>query len=155
MAQFQPLYIRILADAVSVSKTHLHKDIKRFFPRVRTIVSDEEEEAEERHVEVEGGSAQTSRRAWYLAAGRSRRGWRVKASKGGWGDAARKGGGMEEPSLEALMQATLILVVAVAIILSNLLVIASYLNFRGKILFHVLARDLHVNDVFDFLDYSN
>lgn len=39
---------------------------------------------------------------------------------------------MEEPSLEALMQAGLIFVVGVAIILSNLLIIATYLNFRGK-----------------------
>lgn len=62
-------------------------------------------------------------------------GWRVNALKGGWGDAARTGGGMEEPSLEALMQAGLIFVVGVAIILSNLLIIATYLNFRGK--FHL------------------
>lgn len=40
---------------------------------------------------------------------------------------------MEEPSLEALMQAGLIFVVGVAIILSNLLIIATYLNFRGKL----------------------
>lgn len=39
---------------------------------------------------------------------------------------------MEEPSLEALMQAGLIFVVGVTIILSNLFIIASYLNFRGK-----------------------
>ena len=39
---------------------------------------------------------------------------------------------MEEPSLEALMQAGLIFVVGVAIILSNLLIIATYLNFRGE-----------------------
>jgi hypothetical protein len=42
---------------------------------------------------------------------------------------------MEEPSLEALMQSSLIFVVAVAIILSNLLIIATYLNFRGKLEF--------------------
>lgn len=53
---------------------------------------------------------------------------------------------MEEPSLEALMQASLILVVAVAIILSNLLIIVTYLNFRGKIEFYVFARALHIND---------
>lgn len=41
---------------------------------------------------------------------------------------------MEEPSLEALMQAGLIFVVGVAIILSNLLIIATYLNFRGECL---------------------
>ena len=39
---------------------------------------------------------------------------------------------MEEPSLEALMQAGFIFVVSVAIILSNLLIIATYLNFRGE-----------------------
>lgn len=48
-------------------------------------------------------------------------------------DAARKSGDMEEPSLEALVQASLILVVAIAIIISNLLIIITYLNFRGKI----------------------
>lgn len=39
---------------------------------------------------------------------------------------------MEEPSLEALMQAGFIFVVGVTIILSNLLIIATYLNFRGE-----------------------
>lgn len=39
---------------------------------------------------------------------------------------------MDEPSLEALMQAGIIFVVGVTIILSNLLIIATYLNFRGK-----------------------
>lgn len=48
-------------------------------------------------------------------------------------DAARKSGDMEEPSLEALVQASLILVVAIAIIISNFLIIITYLNFRGKI----------------------
>ncbi|XP_014215383.1 G-protein coupled receptor 52 isoform X1 [Copidosoma floridanum] len=38
---------------------------------------------------------------------------------------------MEEPPAEALMQAGFILVLGVAIILSNLLIIATYLNFRG------------------------
>uniref|UniRef100_A0ABD2XQZ4 G-protein coupled receptors family 1 profile domain-containing protein n=1 Tax=Trichogramma kaykai TaxID=54128 RepID=A0ABD2XQZ4_9HYME len=38
---------------------------------------------------------------------------------------------MEEPSLEAPMQAGFIFVVGVAIILSNLLIIATYLNYRG------------------------
>lgn len=46
---------------------------------------------------------------------------------------------MEEPSLEALMQAGLIFVVGVAIILSNLLIIATYLNFRGKLSFGSLS----------------
>lgn len=47
---------------------------------------------------------------------------------------------MEEPSLEALMQAGLIFVVGVAIILSNLLIIATYLNFRGNVyLFNLLT----------------
>lgn len=62
---------------------------------------------------------------------------------------------MEEPSLEALMQASLIFVVAVAIILSNLLIIATYLNFRGKsemffvFAIHFLCIDPDVNpDVF-------
>lgn len=58
--------------------------------------------------------------------------------KGGWGDAARKGGGMEEPSLEALMQAGLISVVCAAIILSNLFIVAAYLMYRGKLLLYVL-----------------
>jgi len=57
----------------------------------------------------------------------------------GGGDAARKGGGMEEHSLEALMQAGLIFVVAVAIIISNLLIIVTYLNFRGKSKFFAFA----------------
>lgn len=48
------------------------------------------------------------------------------------GDAARRDGGMDPPSLEALMQASFIFVVGVAIILSNLLIIATYLNFRGE-----------------------
>ena len=49
------------------------------------------------------------------------------------GDAAHQGGaGMEEPSFEALMQAGFIFVLGVAIILSNLLIIATYLNYRGK-----------------------
>lgn len=39
---------------------------------------------------------------------------------------------MEELSLEALMQAGFIFVLGVAIILSNLLIIATYLNFRGE-----------------------
>lgn len=51
---------------------------------------------------------------------------------------------MEEPSLEALMQASLIFVVAVAIILSNLLIIVTYLNFRGEPEFIVLSHARHV-----------
>lgn len=41
---------------------------------------------------------------------------------------------MEEPSLEALMQAGLISVVCAAIILSNLFIVAAYLMYRGKFL---------------------
>lgn len=45
---------------------------------------------------------------------------------------------MEEPSLEALMQAGLISVVCAAIILSNLFIVAAYLMYRGKLLLYVL-----------------
>lgn len=50
---------------------------------------------------------------------------------------------MEEHSLEALMQASLIFVVAVAIIVSNLLIIVTYLNFRGKTDFSAFADIAH------------
>ena len=37
-------------------------------------------------------------------------------------------------TLEALTQATIILILAVAIVISNLIVVATYLNFKGELL---------------------
>lgn len=41
-------------------------------------------------------------------------------------------GSAGEPTLESLMQAAVIAVMGVAIVVSNLLIIAAFLNFKGK-----------------------
>lgn len=147
VTRWQQLYTKILEDAIS--RTHLPKDFWHFFSKIRSSLRKVHNEKGKR-AEAKGGSVQALRRSRYLVTGRLRRGWRIKASKGRWGDAARKGGGMEEPSLEALMQAILIFVVAIAIIFSNLLIIVSYLNFRGKPL-HPYAIYIYFNVIFIML----
>lgn len=132
VTQLRQPFIEILEDAILESRTHLSKDYEYSFSKARR-----------RRIQEDRTWRRALWRAQYPAAGRLRKGWRVKASKGRWGDAAQKGGGMEdaarksgdmeEPSVEALVQASLILVVAIAIIISNFLIIITYLNFRGKV----------------------
>lgn len=52
-------------------------------------------------------------------------------------------------TLEALTQATIILILAVAIILANLIVVATYLNFKGK--FTIVL--MHLNNYLCFSNY--
>lgn len=50
-------------------------------------------------------------------------------------------------TLEALTQATLILILAVAIIVANLIVVATYLNFKGKSLWGRGTSDGRLEDL--------
>lgn len=77
------LYIKILEDITSVSRTHLPKDFS--FLKVRGSFRNVTKKTS-----VQKPKVQASRKVQYLAAERSRKGWRVKASKGGWGGCSSK-----------------------------------------------------------------